>query len=208
MQEHMKVVLECVRAVEPLFEAVCSGETAGIEQHQQRIDDLEGQADRLKNDLRTHLPRRLFLPVDRRDLLEILDLQDSMADKAQDIAEVFIVREMPVPPSMKRPLIELVQAVCRTCDQAGAIIGELDELLETGFRGREASRVEGMIHELGTLEGETDRLGAALTREVFRLESELSPVTVLLWYQLIEWIGDMADNAEKVGNRLRLLIAR
>ncbi len=45
-------------------------------------------------------------------------------------------------------------------------------------------------------------------RELFRLESELSPVTVMLWYQIIDWIGDVADNAEKVGNRLRLLIAR
>jgi hypothetical protein len=30
----------------------------------------------------------------------------------------------------------------------------------------------------------------------------------MFWYQLIEWIGDLADYAEKVGDRLRLLIAR
>jgi uncharacterized protein Yka (UPF0111/DUF47 family) len=28
-----------------------------------------------------------------------------------------------------------------------------------------------------------------------------------MWYQLIEWVGDLADYAEKVGDRLRLLIA-
>jgi uncharacterized protein Yka (UPF0111/DUF47 family) len=27
------------------------------------------------------------------------------------------------------------------------------------------------------------------------------------WYQFIQWIGDLADYAEKVGNRLRLLLA-
>jgi uncharacterized protein Yka (UPF0111/DUF47 family) len=36
----------------------------------------------------------------------------------------------------------------------------------------------------------------------------MSPVSVIFWYQLIEWIGDLADYAEKVGDRLRLLIAR
>jgi predicted phosphate transport protein (TIGR00153 family) len=208
MQEHMHVVLECAREVVPFFEAVCARDRAGIETHQRRIDELEGKADRIKNDLRAHLPRRLFLPVDRRDLLEILDLQDSIADIAQDITGVFMEREMPLPPPMERPLMELVHAVRRTCDQAGTIIDELDELVETGFRGRQADRVEGMINELGSLEGETDRLGVVVTRELFRLESELSPVTVILWYHIIDWIGGLADHAEKVGNRLRLLIAR
>lgn len=207
MQEHMHVVLDCVRAVEPFFEAVCAGDLRGIETHQRRIDELEGEADRLKNDLRAHLPRRLFLPVDRRDLLEILDRQDSIADTAQDIAGLFIEREMPLPESMKRPLMELVRAVCRTCEHAGTVIDQLDELVETGFRGREADKVERMIDELGSLEGETDRLGTDLARELFRLESELSAVSVILWYRVIEWIGDMADHAEKAGNRLRLLIA-
>jgi predicted phosphate transport protein (TIGR00153 family) len=208
LQEHMHSVLDCVREVEPFFEAVCSGDQEGIEERQRRIDELEGQADRLKNDLRAHLPRRLLLPVDRRDLLEILDLQDSMADTAQDVAGIFMERPMPVPESMRRPLTDLVRAVGRTCEQAGSVVDQLDELVELGFRGREADRVEGMIDELGHLEGETDQLGITLTRELFRLESELPPVSVMLWYQLIGWIGDIADNAEKVGNRLRLLIAR
>jgi uncharacterized protein Yka (UPF0111/DUF47 family) len=30
----------------------------------------------------------------------------------------------------------------------------------------------------------------------------------MFWYQLIQWVGNLADNAEKVGDRLRLLIAR
>jgi predicted phosphate transport protein (TIGR00153 family) len=197
-----------VREVEPFFEAVCGGDEKGIEERQRRIDDLEGKADRLKNDLRAHLPRRLLLPVDRRDLLEILDLQDSMADTAQDVAGIFLERPMPVPESMRRPLTELVRAVGRTCEQAGSVVDQLDELVELGFRGREVDRVEGMIDDLGNLEGETDRLGVDLTRELFRLEPELPPVTVMLWYHLIDWIGDIADNAEKVGNRLRLLIAR
>jgi hypothetical protein len=36
----------------------------------------------------------------------------------------------------------------------------------------------------------------------------MSAVSVMFWYQLIIWTGDLADYAEKVGNRLRLLMAR
>jgi len=208
MQEHMHSVMECVRQMEPLFDALCTGDRDALGRAERSIDELESKADKLKNDLRAHLPRRLFLPVDRRDLLEVLDQQDTIADCVQDIAELFVQRNMPIPSSMRSTVLDLVRGVIRTCECATGVIDMLDELVETGFRGREASRVEQMIERLGSLESETDRFEATLCRQLFELEESLSPVDVMLWYQLIGWIGDVADHAEKVGNRLRLLIAR
>lgn len=207
LQEHMRTVLACVSEVPPLFEALCEGDEARLAELQRAIDESEGQADTMKNEMRAHLPKRLLLPVDRRDLLEVLDMQDSIADTAQDIAGLMLERDMTPPERMRRPLMELVYAVDKTCQQAGKVLEELDELVETGFRGREAERVERMIDTLCGLESETDRLGIALVRELFGLEDEMSPVSVMLWYQMIHWIGDLADYAEKCGNRLRLLIA-
>ena len=207
MQEHMNVVLRCVKEGVPLLEALCAGDDAAVRAAWERIDALEGEADRLKNDLRAHLPKRLMLPVDRRDLLEILDLQDSIADKLQDVAGLLLDRKMPVPASMAPKLMELARSAERTCEQSAVAIASLDELVEIGFRGREADRVAERIERIGALEGETDRLETELLRELFRLEDEMSAVSVMLWYQIIGWIGNIADNAEKVGNRLRLLIA-
>ena len=64
-----------------------------------------------------------------------------------------------------------------------------------------------MLDELSRIEGETDELGLELTRILFQNENDMQPVSVMLWYRLIEWIGDLADYSEKVGNQLRLLIA-
>ncbi|MEE9281625.1 MAG: TIGR00153 family protein [Myxococcota bacterium] len=208
MQEHMHVVLECARQVPPLVDALCAEDMEQVRTLERRIDELEGRADKLKNDLRSHLPRRLLLPVDRRDLLEILDLQDSIADTAQDIAELLVEREMKVPESMKPLLIQLARAVARACDKESTVIDELDELVEIGFRGKEADYVGRMIDDLGSLEEECDELEGAARRELFKLENTLSPVSVIFWYQIICWIGDLADHAEKAGNRIRLLIAR
>ena len=63
-----------------------------------------------------------------------------------------------------------------------------------------------MIGELNRLETETDELAEAVLRKLFAMEADLGVGTVF-WYQLVSWIGDMADYAERVGNRLRLLIA-
>ena len=208
LQEHMHVVLECARRVPPLVLALCEDDMERVRSLERQIDELEGEADKLKNDLRAHLPRRLLLPVDRRDLLEILDVQDSIADIAQDVAGLLVERQMSVPESMKTILIQLSREVVLACEKVATVVDELDELIETGFRGREADYVARMIEDLGALEENCDQLEGSLRRELFTLEDTLAPVTVVFWYQIIGWIGDLADHSEKAGNRIRLLIAR
>jgi predicted phosphate transport protein (TIGR00153 family) len=107
---------------------------------------------------------------------------------------------------MVEPLLDLVRRVIETCEQAERVINELDELMETGFRGREVTRVEEMVGELARLESVTDELAERAARKLFSLEGELG-VSTVFWHQMINWVGDLADYAEKVGNRLRLLIA-
>ena len=208
IQAHMRVVLECVAEVPGIFQAVVDGDQAKLEAQKTLIFEKEQAADEIKNQLRGHLPKSLMMPVDRRDLLDVLAMQDSIADTAQDIAGMLVERRMEVPEGMAEPLMALVHRCLDTCNAAGKIIAELDELLEMGFRGREANQVEEMVAELNVIEDETDELGMQLTRSLFAQEDSMSAVSVMFWYQLIQWIGDLADYAEKVGDRLRLLIAR
>ncbi|HHH37970.1 MAG TPA: TIGR00153 family protein [Sedimenticola sp.] len=208
LQAHMRIVRECVAEVPGLFDALIAGDQEKVAEHKKQIFAKEQEADDLENNLREHLPKSLFMPVDRRDLLDLLDTQDSIADTAQDIAGMMMERDMAVPDGMADPLKALVQRCVDTCNHAATIIEELDELIETGFRGREASKVDEMVQELGRIEDETDEMGMALARTLFSKEDEMSAVSVIFWYQMIQWIGDLADFAEKVGDRMRLMIAR
>ncbi|HXK55727.1 MAG: TIGR00153 family protein [Gammaproteobacteria bacterium] len=208
MQEHMRIVHECVAEVPELFQALVEDDATALKAQKEKIFDKEEAADLLKNRLRNHLPKSIFMPVDRRDLLELLDYQDSIADTAQDIAGLLVERRMEVPAGMAEPLLALVNRCQDASNHALKLIEELDELVEVGFRGRAAEQVEGMVAVLAEIEGDTDNMGIELTRTLFAQEESLKPVSVMLWYQLLQWIGDLADYAEKVGNRLLLLIAR
>jgi predicted phosphate transport protein (TIGR00153 family) len=208
LQEHMRVVLECAREVQPLIEALATGDQIRVTELKDRIFEREAEADRIKHELRAHLPKSLFMPVDRRDLLEVLMLQDTIANVAQDIAGLLVERKMSIPDFLRDPLIELTARCLDTVEHAAKVIGELDELLAIGFRGREVERVDEMLSQLNVIEDETDELGIALARALFDHEDDLKPVSVMMWYQIIEWIGDLADYAEKVGDHLRLLIAK
>ena len=206
MQDHMRVAVQCAKEILPLVDAMASGDQNAIQVKRAEIDRLEHEADEIKHGIRSHLPRRLMLAIERRDMLEILDSQDSIADVAQDIAELADQRGMQLPENLVAPIQALATRVVATCEQAQRIIDELDELLETGFAGREVARVEGMIEELGRIETDTDTLQDQACRTLFAMESELGVATVY-WHQIILWVANVADHAERVGNRLRLLIA-
>ena len=208
LQRHMQAVLECAREVQPLIDALVAGDQDRVVKIKNRIFEKEAEADQIKHDLRASLPKSLFMPVDRRDLLEVLQLQDTIANTAQDIAGLLIERKMSIPGFLQVPLSELTARCIDTVEHAATVINELDELLAIGFRGREVDRVDEMLRELNHIEDETDDLGIALARALFDHEDELDPVSVMMWYQIIEWVGDLADYAEKVGDHLRLLTAK
>ena len=206
MQQHMSAAVACAREVLPFVEAMSTGDLEAMESRQTEIVRLEHEADAIKHEIRSHLPRRFFMAVERRDMLEILDAQDSIADVAQDIAELAVMRKMTIPAPMKEGFLALTERVIATCEQAERVINELDELIETGFGEREVARVEEMISELNRLESVTDGLADNTLRVLFSIEDELG-ISTLFWYRLVHWVADMADHAERVGNRLRLLIA-
>lgn len=208
MQEHMEIVAQCAAQVAPLIDAVVAGDISAVEAAKDRIFEIEQQADDAKNEIRAHLPKSLLMPVDRRDLLEILHAQDSIADTAQDIAGLCVMRELAVPEPFQGLLQEYVQSSLAAVKQCQTIINELDELLETGFRGRSVDRVEAMIAELARVETAGDAQGMELTSRLFQIDAGMSPGTFFLWHELFERIGDLADYAQDVGNQLRLLIAR
>lgn len=206
MQKHMQAAVACAQQVVPLIEAMASGDQEAIRECRAEIDRLEHEADEIKHEIRSHMPRRLMMAMERRDMLDILDQQDSIADVTQDIAELADQRGMHLPEALAEPFRELALRVVAACEQGQRVIDELDELIETGFGDREVARVEEMIGELGRIETETDVLQDRAARTLFAMEEELGIGTVY-WHQTILWIADLADYAERVGNRLRLLIA-
>jgi predicted phosphate transport protein (TIGR00153 family) len=208
IQEHMRAVLSCARLVPDLLQSLCDEDLEEFERIKNLISETENNADLIKNSLRGRLPKSLFMPIDRRDLLEVLHIQDSIADTAQDIADLLFERQMKVPEEMKKQIMISVNSSLAVCEYSLKVIEELDELLETGFRGGEAKQVEEMVNQLNLFEDDADATEQALSQILFSVESKLDPVTIIMWYRIIEWIGDLADHAEKVGDRIRLFIAR
>ncbi|MDH5472014.1 MAG: TIGR00153 family protein [Gammaproteobacteria bacterium] len=208
MQQHMEKVFACVSELVPLFEAVIERDLDSLATVQKNISKLEGEADDLKKKIRLHLPSGMFMPVSRRDLLEVLTMQDKIANTAKDIAGTILGRNMSLPDIIADDYRAFVKRCVDACEQAQVAINELDELVETGFRGHEVKMVQSIIGKLDEIEGDTDKLQVKIRYKVFEIEKDLPPVDVMFLYRIIELTGDVADHSQKVGSRLQLLLAR
>ncbi len=208
LQKHMAKVTECVSQLTPYFDAVLSQDWPIAEKIYLSISSLEQAADKLKKELRLSLPKGMMLPVSRRDLLEVLTMQDNIANKAKDIAGLILGRKMSFPDPVADNIKDYVQRCIDTSLQAEKTINELDELVETGFKGSELELVENMIVKLDQLESETDQIQIAIRSNLYSIEKDLPPIDVMFMYKIIEEIGAVADISQRVGSRLQLMLAR
>ncbi|KZN29626.1 MULTISPECIES: TIGR00153 family protein [Pseudoalteromonas] len=208
IEEHIKIVHQASESLIPFFEHVFKGEWTEADALRVNIRNLEREADALKREVRLQLPRGLFMPVERTDLLELITHQDKIANKAKDIAGRVVGREMAIPESIQKDFVAYLSRCVDATKQASKAINELDELLETGFRGREVALVEKMLVELDAIEQDTDDMQIKIRQELRQVEADLNPIDVMFLYKIIEWVGELADIAERVGARLEVMLAR
>ncbi len=208
LQKHMSKVYACASELIPLFNAVINEEWDEVARHQQLISNMEQEADVLKKELRLNMPNGLFMPVSRQDLLEVLLMQDRVANQAKDIAGTIVGRHMILPEVIHEDYIRFVARCVAACKQARKAINELDELVETGFSGQEIQIVTDMITKLDDIESQTDNLQSAIRAKIFEIENDLPPIEVMFLYKIIEGTGEIADKSQGVGSRLQLMLAR
>jgi predicted phosphate transport protein (TIGR00153 family) len=208
LQDHMSKVMDCVRLVPDLFRALEEGDKEKLGDLADRVKQAEYDADQIKNQIRGDLPSTIFTPVDRTDLLDILRYQDRISDVAEDVAVVLTMKSLPFPEEIRGLFWNFMDQVMVTVEQFAKINDELDELMEASFGGAEAGKVMQMITSLGELEHETDRRQHELLRKLLTMEEELGALNIILWMRVFQLVGDIANGAERTGNRVRLFLTK
>lgn len=199
---------ECADQLVPFFDATLAGDWDEAIRYRGLVTSLEHEADELKTQLRLNLPNTMFLPVSRSDLLELVSVQDKIANKARDITGIMLGRRMQVPTALAQPMRDYLQTAVATVAHARKALEELEDLVESGFGRNVSGLMQNLIRELHELEHQADDQQIVIRRQLFDLEAQLPPVDVMFLYKIIDWIGELADRAERVGSRLQILTAR
>ncbi|MDC3180584.1 TIGR00153 family protein [Gammaproteobacteria bacterium] len=208
LETHMDAVQACLVILPPFFEACCKEDWKTAEELYQQISDLESQADDLKRKIRLKMHHSLYLPVSRTELLVLLDIQDSIANIAEDIALLMFSRKISLPEDLSRHVGGLLEQSVSTAQKAKLVSNELSDLVETGFKGLTLRSTKRLINDLYALEDQSDQLQYQARSCLYAQEKQFEVLDVIFWYKCIDKIGDLADMSRRIGTQLLLLSTR
>jgi len=208
LQNHMHTVVQCVELLTPFFQAVIKEDWEAVEATYNSIAEFEGQADDQKQDIRLHLPKSLFMPINRSDLIQLLSKQDKICNTAKDIAGIMLGRKQVIPKKIATDMTAYVKSAVAVAVEAKVVIDELDELIGSGFGGREIDRINRCITKLEKAEDKNDKRQITLRAKLHEIEADLPPIDAMFMYKTIEAIGNLADRAQSAGEQIQVIIAR
>jgi len=206
LQTHMSRVASCIEKLTDVLQTVVKQDTDKIEKLVGELCRLEHEADLTKNDIRNHLPKSLFLPIDRSHFLDILSIQDSIADQAEEIGILLSMYPLEQFSDLEDLLKAFSQKAFDVFWSARKVIQEIDELLESSFGGIEAEKVKTMVEQTAKQEHEAALLQRALMKKLFQEGSHLTQPSFYLWLKLVEEIGEISSRSERLANRIRMVL--
>jgi uncharacterized protein len=206
LQTHMEKVSECVHLLDLLFLALKEKDYTRLQETATVISGVEHQADVMKSNIRNNLPSNLFLSIDRNTFLEILELQDSIADKVEDIGVLLTIKPIEMKDAFKEPFERFLAKNVQCFEESRKIIQELHELLESSFGGIEAEKVKEMCDEVAFLEHEADCIQRELLGCLYSAEESISYGVFGLWDKIFEATGAISNISEKLADCIRMTL--
>jgi len=206
--EHTKKVHDCVKLLQPLTEALLAEDYEKIAEIHDRMSRTEHEADQIKNQLRDDISRVYLLSVEKSELKRFVQMQDAVADSAEDYCVVLLLRKTRIPDAVREEFSAFVAQVIHVSELLLSVAEELSLLAEAAFTGREAERVLEAIDKISYEEWQADRIQRSLARHVYDLEAELDPVTLIFLDKYCQTLGEVANDAERAAKYLHTMIAR
>lgn len=207
LKEHMQKTQICVQKTKCIFEALFAKDKDRVLLLAKEISQLEHDCDRIKQDLRVQVAKSIFLPIERRDLLQVLSNMDSIADSAEDVGVLLTMRWMDLPAELRPSFDHFLKETIEVVDESAKVIFALDRLLEAGFSGPDAEEVLLRIDHIDRLEHQADKAQDQLGKRLFEHEDEFSAAAIVMWIKIIDKVANISNSAERMMSHIRLMLA-
>jgi len=209
--KHAEVVLETVETLERALEAWDKGEYETMREYARKVDDLEDFADKIKEEIRDSLSSKLFMPVNRGDILRYLQMQDKIADAAENTAKWLLVRDPnDTPEDLKEEVRSLIMKMSQESIKAAKLVYEaivqMDRVIESGFGEKEIEREYEIIKEIESVEHKIDELDTKFMEIIFKNSSRLEWGLGMYLLNIAKTLSNISDRAKDAAERIRLMM--
>lgn len=182
-----------------------------MREYARKVDDLEDFADKIKEEIRDSLSSKLFMPVNRGDILRYLQMQDKIADAAENTAKWLLVRDPnDTPEDLKEEVRSLIMKMSQESIKAAKLVYEaivqMDRVIESGFGEEEIKREYEIIKGIESVEHKIDELDTKFMEIIFKNSSRLEWGLGMYLLNIAKTLSNISDRAKDAAERIRLMM--
>jgi len=203
--KHARLVLECIERLPLAFEAYFKQDKSRLEEIVRHIVEIEREADKVKTNIRGHLPKGLILPVEKFELFLYLKEQDAIADSAEQILTWLSFKDIKYPEDFSQKLEGLLLQSIEPLKYFEDMIKYSGDFLIT-WNEDSRNRAKELIRAIRYKEFLTEEAGNQLKK--FTFERLKDPMELLFTLKLIDLICDIPAHAENAADLMRAMIAK
>lgn len=156
----------------------------------------EGRADDARRRIETQLLSGSLLPTSRRDILQIIEQVDRLANAAEEILDYLLLQRVEVPDGIMPEITEIGVQSNNTFDEVKKAVTSLFQNVDQALEHTKA---------IEQLEGEVDHLERRAVKRLFALDIELARKLQISGF--IQRLVRLSDRAEDLSDLIELIVA-
>ncbi len=195
--EHLHCVDESLVLFQEAFTAYLDGDMEKADRLALETHRAEGLADDVRRKVETEMLGGALLAPSRRDILEIVEEVDKLANAGEAILDYLLLQQVRIPEELK-PALHKIMSKTRE------IFDEVKQSLNLFFQ--DMNRALEHTKAIEMKEGEVDQLERAVIKRLFAMD--LSLAEKLQVRGLVEELVEPSDRAEDLSDRIDMMIAQ
>jgi len=203
--KHARLVSECMNRLPLALEAYLQKDKKRFFEIAKHIIEIEKEADKVKTNIRGHLPKGLILPVEKFEIFLYLKEQDGVADAAEEIINWLSFKELDIPEDLAQKLQKLLHQNLEPLRYIEELVQRATDFLITRSEvSRNAAKEH--VRKIRYEEYVSENLATELKREIF---ARISDPTILFYLvNLVDMIAEISAHAENAADLMRAMIAK
>lgn len=206
LREYSSRVRQSVELIRPLADALLAEDYEKILTLHAEMSRVRDEVDRSKLSLYGQIKEMHFHSVGGDTLSQYLACQDKVADSSLAFAELLVLRKATIPVELQDDFRAFVTQVVNVSRGTMRLAEGLSSEVETVCPDTEAQSSLDAIRGIIDDEGQARQCEMEFARHLYSLEKQLDSVTIVFLDKYCATLHEVAENAERAADHLRLMI--
>ena len=194
-QKHVEETYQTVSYFTEAMKAFVRGDLQAKIVAIENVRESEHKADLLRSKMVTELSEGLLLPPDREDLMHFAKTLDRIADWTNGAARLLGFIEQKLPENILKNMLSATELIFMS-------ISKLKEAIQALIKN-DLKKALQYCEDVDRLEHEADDQKKVLIETI--IHTKLEPATLLLSYQLAEYLEGVTDTIEDAADLIKVL---